>query len=466
MSEICNWMEMQGMKGICRDILEHLTHPIMAGRITPEGLVVEAGNDFLREYLKDNLEALPQRVETLFASEGDPFDMTPLEDAARQEGWTRTRWSLLPGEKELNLFCYGDGKEFFLAFFDDRTSEMAYEKIRILKDRFLFLMNLYDVREMIPQMMTELIERLGVDWAGIFLWDARREQWILTGEEASPSEYHQDPSRNAVSLARTFSQHGVEGQGPAGHLFAGLNVEEGGMWCVPWISDEDAWSPLLEQAGFKSLFAGTIITGSNPAVLLCLARKTGCFARVNREALETVWPVFRSLAERNRAVSGISRLYNRDPVTGLYAAGMMKRVTRLEMSRSARYGYPLAAIAFRVVNMEALKKAGGIETVDEVLQILSRQVMKHIRTVDIAGRLGEDTVLLLLPHTPADGAETVAGRMRMHLQGVSPIPLHPMEIEVSSDIVREDSIGPDELLAQFGMTWVDQEEENRSYGLV
>jgi hypothetical protein len=48
-----------------------------------------------------------------------------------------------------------------------------------------------------------------------------------------------------------------------------------------------------------------------------------------------------SSAERNRAVEGITKLYTRDPVSGLYAQNMIYKVMKLEMDRPDVTGTPL-----------------------------------------------------------------------------------------------------------------------------
>lgn len=450
MSAICEWMKSNDLQGICGEILSFVTMPLMAGRIAGDDLVVDEVNDHLREFLHDSIPRLPESVETLFSSIEGPRDMLPLEESARGSGWIRRKWTLVKGECELELFCWGDGGERFIAFFDDRTPHEVYSRLMTMKERFMFLMNLYDAKGMIPQMLTELVEHLEVDWAGIFVWDSVRENWVLSGEEANPAEFSQHAYRNAVTFSRRLSQ--ARG-GPFGHQFGGLPIQDGSKWWIPWAEETDEWKLLLSEAGFGSLFAGVLLTGATPAILLCLSRDEGGFGRINRDVIESLWPVFLSLAERNRAVSGITKLYTRDPVTGLYAQNMMYRITRQEMNRARRYRYPLTAISVKVNNMAALRGKGGIEVVDETIQRLSRHVLKSLRNVDVGGRLGDDTMILLLPHTPIEGANIVSGRLASNASGLSPFPAIPLDVSVRTGMMDEECIGPEDLLARLGCSW-------------
>ena len=192
MPGICEWMKSNNLEGICGEILSFVTMPLMAGRIIDDEMIVDEVNDNLREFLHKPIKDLPENLDNLFSGIEGPYDMLPLEEAARGDGWTKRKWSLVKGERELELFCWGDGGERFIAFFDDQTPHEVYSRLMIMKDRLMFLMNLFDAKGMIPQMLTELVEHLEVDWAGIFVWDGVRENWVLSGEEANPAEFSQE----------------------------------------------------------------------------------------------------------------------------------------------------------------------------------------------------------------------------------------------------------------------------------
>ncbi len=450
MSKVCEWMRSNDLQGICGEILSFIPMPLMAGRVLEDDLIVEEVNDNLRSFLHDSIMDLPESAETLFSSISGPKDMSPLDEAARGKGWSRRRWQVVKGKCELELFCWGDGGDKFVAFFDDMTPHEVHTRLMTMKERILFLINLYDAKGMIPQLLSELVEHLGVDWAGLFVWDGARENWVLSGDEANPAEFRQESFRNAVTFSRRLSE--ARG-GPFGHQFGGLPIQDGSLWWIPWAEDAGEWEMLMSEAGFGSLFAGVLLTGSSPAVLLCLSRESGCFARINRDVLESLWPIFLSLAERNRAVSGITKLYTRDPVTGLYAQNMMYRIMKQEMNRSRRYRYPLTLIMMKIANMNVIRSRGGIEAVDETVQRVSRHALKSLRNVDIGGRIGDDTLLLLLPHTPAEGANIVSGRLASNAPGLSPFPAVPLEVEIKSAVMDESCMGPEDLLAKLSLSW-------------
>ena len=157
-----------------------------------------------------------------------------------------------------------------------------------------------------------------------------------------------------------------------------------------------------------------------------------------------------SLFERNRAVEGIASLYPRDPVTGLYASSMFKRIVSTEMDRSRRYGYPLSFIVLKVSNMKDLVKKGGSKIEDETIRIIARQVLGSVRNVDIAGRL-DDSVLLLMPHTPLEGAQKVADRLKESMKSLSPVPDLSLDTKTQLAVFHEGLFEPEDFLAWIGL---------------
>jgi diguanylate cyclase (GGDEF)-like protein len=448
MTTVCSWLRDRELEGICSEILALITMPLIAGSVTEEHLVVEFSNSYFDELTGLSSLDLPETLDVLLSGIEGPRDLEPLYLAAREKGWKTVRWTLVPGEIELELYCWS-GDKHFLAFFHDLSPHEFHARLLVMKERFTQLIGLYDVKGMIPQMILELVDHMGVDWAGIFVWDGARERWMLSLEEANPGEFGRDEQHSALTFARDLSE--AKG-GPFGHQFGGLPVQDGARWWVPWVTEAREWEPMMTEAGFGSLFSGVLLTGSAPAVLLCLTRTTGGFARINRDVMESLWPVFLSSAERNRAVEGITKLYTRDPVSGLYAQNMIYKVMKLEMDRSRRYRYPLTAISVEVTNMGQIRETGGEEAVAETIQRLSREILKNLRSVDIGGRIGDGGVIVLLPHTPLEGAEVVSGRIKAQTGSVSPYQNLAIETEVRVALMDDNCSGPEDLLALLGLS--------------
>ncbi|HPE91326.1 MAG TPA: hypothetical protein PK146_03435, partial [Synergistales bacterium] len=179
MTTVCSWLRDRELEGICSEILALITMPLIAGSVTEEHLVVEFSNSYFDELTGLSSLDLPETLDVLLSGIEGPRDLEPLYLAAREKGWKTVRWTLVPGEIELELYCWS-GDKHFLAFFHDLSPHEFHARLLVMKERFTQLIGLYDVKGMIPQMILELVDHMGVDWAGIFVWDGARERWMLS----------------------------------------------------------------------------------------------------------------------------------------------------------------------------------------------------------------------------------------------------------------------------------------------
>ena len=98
------------------------------------------------------------------------------------------------------------------------------------------------------------------------------------------------------------------------------------------------------------------------------------------------------------------------------------RRTKQEFARARRYGYPLTIAICRLDRIDHLADIYGAESRLLLVDELSRTFQARARSTDIIGRLGEERLLWVLPHTDLPGACLAAERLRESVQ----------EIEVSS----------------------------------
>lgn len=91
--------------------------------------------------------------------------------------------------------------------------------------------------------------------------------------------------------------------------------------------------------------------------------------------------------------------------TNTHDLGFFKKFLGMEVRRSKRYQYPLAFLMLALDGPEPHAAKGAIraEVVSAVGQLL--------RDVDLCVPFADDRLLVFLPHTPRDGAMTVAARL-------------------------------------------------------
>lgn len=112
----------------------------------------------------------------------------------------------------------------------------------------------------------------------------------------------------------------------------------------------------------------------------------------------------RFLAERGGALRSTDK-----PLSRFYHIDFFKHLLLVEVRRAKRYGYPLSILLLAVDPYPILP--GKLMMAQKVRADVARAVSESIRDIDIPVYLGQEKVLLLLPHTDIEGAQKVGGRL-------------------------------------------------------
>ena len=104
-----------------------------------------------------------------------------------------------------------------------------------------------------------------------------------------------------------------------------------------------------------------------------------------------------------------------DSDPGLFSLSQIMHLMRVEFGRSQRYGYPLACVLVAVDRLGHLRDVYGYESKEAILEEVVKLLQRETRTCDFLGRLMDDRLLAVVPHTPPEGTEVLAGRL---LRGV------------------------------------------------
>jgi diguanylate cyclase (GGDEF)-like protein len=102
----------------------------------------------------------------------------------------------------------------------------------------------------------------------------------------------------------------------------------------------------------------------------------------------------------------------RDPLTGLgnRRTALDELQRRFDLSR--RHHRPLSIIMCDLDFFKRINDTLGHLAGDQVLRDFGSRVLKGLRTTDVAGRIGGEEFLLVLPETDLEGAELLADRLR------------------------------------------------------
>lgn len=126
---------------------------------------------------------------------------------------------------------------------------------------------------------------------------------------------------------------------------------------------------------------------------------------------------------------------NPDAGPGVFSLTQIRHLMRVEFSRAQRYSYPVTCVAVGCDRMGHLRDLYGYEfresVMDEVVELLQRST----RACDYLGRLMDDRLLAILPHTTREGAVSLAQRLVSQAHGLSFSPEGtPLQVTISVGI--------------------------------
>ena len=111
-----------------------------------------------------------------------------------------------------------------------------------------------------------------------------------------------------------------------------------------------------------------------------------------------------------------AQFHDADP--GLFSLSQIMHLMRIEFGRAQRYGYALTVLVIGVDRLGHLRDLYGYESKEAVLDEVARLLQAETRTCDFLGRLADDRLMAVVPHTPAEGASVLCNRI---LRGVRAI---------------------------------------------
>lgn len=105
-----------------------------------------------------------------------------------------------------------------------------------------------------------------------------------------------------------------------------------------------------------------------------------------------------------------------DPVTGALTRSALLDALDREIARSERESGSIGVIALHIVEAEAVRVSHGSVAYDLLLNEISCRVRDALRTYDLVGRAGADSLITVVPGVDEESAERIALRIRSHLE--------------------------------------------------
>lgn len=108
----------------------------------------------------------------------------------------------------------------------------------------------------------------------------------------------------------------------------------------------------------------------------------------------------------------LSELSLTDPLTGAYNRRALDTFLKSRLSESSRHGIPVSCVMFDIDHFKDVNDSHGHHVGDIVLKDISELVRGLCRQEDALIRYGGEEYLVILFHTPRDGAEIFGSRVR------------------------------------------------------
>jgi two-component system, cell cycle response regulator len=117
----------------------------------------------------------------------------------------------------------------------------------------------------------------------------------------------------------------------------------------------------------------------------------------------------KELTQHNDRLEGLVLF---DELTGLRNRRAIMHDLEMLLATARRHGRALSAVMVDIDRFKAINDEHGHRAGDDVLREVARRLSARLRDADVAGRIGGDELLVLLPETTADGAATLAQSIR------------------------------------------------------
>ena len=144
-------------------------------------------------------------------------------------------------------------------------------------------------------------------------------------------------------------------------------------------------------------------------------------------------------------------LSTRDPLTGLANRSSVLAELQNRFGLSLRYGRPLSVVICDLDHFKRVNDAHGHAAGDQVLRAFGAWATASLREADLAGRIGGEEFLMVLPETDLAGAQPFAERLRQVVAS-RPVPVSSGGLGVTCSLGiaqrRPDDLDAGQLLAR------------------
>lgn len=155
-------------------------------------------------------------------------------------------------------------------------------------------------------------------------------------------------------------------------------------------------------------FAGLLLSSAGAPFYVVLINRTMTAVLV----WVVAYAAIQHLSIGNRLRAGLRKAAFRDALTGLFNRRYVFGIFEKELNRYKRYGDHFSLILIDADRFKRVNDKHGHCGGDAALKTIADACTRAVRDSDIVGRFGGEEFIVLLPHTSASEAATVAERIR------------------------------------------------------
>lgn len=233
------------------------------------------------------------------------------------------------------------------------------------------------------------------------------------------------PNRLAKEITVTLAESSVEGGMPLDFSKAPADSLEKELREL-WLGKANV--RVFSGGKLKKLSAdalGVVVAASGVerlGLLVLSNRKKRLSATENKSffpVLEVCAAQIGFLLENLRLHHDLVQLAFKDELTGNYNHRFFLKRLREEVDRSERYHHAFSVVLVGLDAFGRFNQTFGFALGDRLLREFGLFLQKNVRSCDVAARLSGDEFGLLLPETPAAGAEVVAQKFQAAARAMS-----------------------------------------------
>jgi diguanylate cyclase (GGDEF)-like protein len=148
------------------------------------------------------------------------------------------------------------------------------------------------------------------------------------------------------------------------------------------------------------------------------------------------WTAVRTVATVQR-VATLRAETTTDDLMGIHNRRYLEKHLLEDVAKTQRYGWPFSVLMLDLDHFKRINDEGGHAAGDAVLRGFGRILRESVRVSDVAARYGGEECVLVLANTKAEGAATLAERVRAAVEredfspGLVPAPARPLRCTVS-----------------------------------